>query len=94
MIFQKELDIIKMYKILLYVACGIIIFFGGMFTNSKLQREIKLECPECPDLKCPPNVSVNTLSLDDLRRMRVKGDFIYSPVFSGTLIFKDSTSFK
>lgn len=70
-------------NIIIYAVTALLIFGGGMYTNSKLQRPIELKCPECPDLKCPPNVSVNTLNLDEVRKLKIRGGFVYSPVFNG-----------
>lgn len=72
--------------ILIYVVVSVGIFFTGMFTNSRMQREIKLDCPKCPDLKCPPNVQVNALNLEELKRLKIKGGFTYSPVYNGDVI--------
>lgn len=69
------------------------LFFGGMYANSKMQRPIKLDCPQCPpcpDMKCPPNVTVNTLSLDELKNLKIKGGFTFSPVYNGSVYLKTS----
>lgn len=68
------------------IVSAVSLFFGGMFTNSKLQRKVELKCPECPSMKCPPNVSVNSLSMEELRKMKIRGGFTYSPVFNGEVI--------
>lgn len=73
-------------KAILFGISGVLIFFAGMFANSKLQREIKLSCPECPDLKCPPNVQVNSLPLDEVRKMKIKGGFTFAPVYNGDVM--------
>lgn len=78
----------KTIQILIYVVASILLFGGGMFTNSKLQRPIKLECPPCPDLKCPPNVTVNTLSLNELKKLKIRGGFTFSPVYNGSVYLK------
>lgn len=81
-----------MNRILLNIIIGAVVsaglFFAGMFTNSKLQRPVKLECPPCPDLKCPPNVTVNTLSLDELKKLKIRGGFTFSPVYNGSVYLK------
>jgi hypothetical protein len=80
----------KTVQIIIYVISAILLFGGGMLTNSKMQRPIKLECPPCPNIKCPPNVTVNTLSLDDLKKLKIKGGFTFSPVYNGSVYLKTS----
>lgn len=87
----------KTIQIIIYVVSAVVLFGGGMITNSKLQRPIKLECPPCPDLKCPPNVTVNTLPLDEVKKLKIRGGFTFAPVYNGSVIMQnasDSTTVK
>lgn len=79
---------------LIYVLAGASMFFLGMLANSRMQRDIKLECPECPDLRCPPNVSVNSLNLEELKKMKIRGGFVYSPVYNGDVVQNNCDSLR
>jgi hypothetical protein len=61
---------------------------GGFFTYKYTIKTPK--CPDlvCPTVNCPPNVNVQQLDLDKIKK--IKGDFTYSPTFTGTIIFTDS----
>ncbi|HRO76126.1 MAG TPA: hypothetical protein PLP27_08280 [Crocinitomicaceae bacterium] len=78
-------------NVIIYAVMAGLLFFGGMLANSKMQRPVKLECPPCPDLKCPPNVQVNTLPLDEVRKMKIKGGFTFAPVYNGTVVMSADT---
>jgi len=78
--------------VIAYAVVSAGIFGAGMFANSKLQRPIKLSCPPCPEMKCPPNVQVNTLPLQELKKMKIKGGFQFAPVYNGTIYLVTTSS--
>lgn len=87
---MKQLKKMKLNNITIIIA--IAIFFAGMLTQFKLTKTPVLNCPEivlpkCPDCNCPPNVSVQQLDTESLRK--IKGDFVYQPQFSGTVIMQN-----
>lgn len=57
----------------------------GLYLKKYLDKPVEFKCP---DLKCPPNVTVQQLDMSEIKR--IKGDFNYQPTFSGTIIFTDS----
>lgn len=83
-----------MSKIYSYLIIGIVgsavVFFAGMYTQHKLAPAIVVSCPPCPTLRCPPNVTVNSLPLDEVRKLKIKGGFTFAPVYNGTVMVMDS----
>ena len=75
-----------MIKTYLTIVIAIVCFGGGMLTHAKLFKQ-KIDIPPCPDCNCPPNVSVQQLDMNAIKK--VKGDFVYSPEYSGTIIMNN-----
>jgi len=81
-----------MYKNLIYIIIGLLIFGGGLFTGFKLQKPVTVKCPdliETPCPECPPAIEVQTLDLDKVRK--IKGDFTFSPVYNGDVYMRKDT---
>lgn len=76
-------------KTIIYALIVLASFGSGMFTQSKLQKEVKIEIPKCPDLihKCPTSSSINVQQLDMTSIRKIKGGFTYSPVFEADNIY-------
>lgn len=77
-------------RIIITIAIGIVLFFGGMFTNYKLTKAPICNCPDLPEIniqKCPPAIEVQSLDLDKVRK--IKGDFTFSPVYNGDVYIID-----
>lgn len=73
-----------MYKPLIYVIIGLVLFGGGLLTGFKLQKDVIVKCPdliETPCPPCPPSIKVQSLDLDGVRK--IKGSFTFSPVYNG-----------
>lgn len=76
-----------MIKTYLTIVIAVVCFGAGMGLQYKLTREPVIKIPPCPDCNCPPNVSVQQLDMNAIRK--VKGDFVYSPEYSGTIIMNN-----
>jgi predicted transporter len=73
-----------MYKPLIFVIIGLVLFGGGLLTGFKLQKDVVVKCPdliETPCPACPPSVEVQSLDLDGIRM--IKGNFTFSPIYNG-----------
>ena len=72
-----------MIKTYITIAICVVCFGAGMLTHNKLfKQEINI-----PDCNCPPNVSIQQLDMSMIRK--IKGDFLYSPEFRGTVIMNN-----
>ncbi len=63
---------------------------GGMFTGAKIQKAPVCNCPELPTInipKCPPLVRIQSIDVEKLRK--VKGDFVFAPVYNGSVYMVD-----
>ena len=74
-------------KIILYVAIAFGSFSAGMFTQSKLTKEVVVKCPELPAFihKCPTSTSIQQLDMSAIRK--IKGDFTYTPNFNAENLY-------
>lgn len=54
---------------------------GGIFAGAKMAKAPVCNCPEVVIPKCPPNIEVQSLDLERIRK--IKGNFTFSPVYNG-----------
>lgn len=70
-------------KAILPVIISVVIFLGGLFTGFKLTKDPICNCPEIVIPPCPPAVKVQSLDLESVKK--IKGNFTFSPTYSGTI---------
>lgn len=74
-----------MIKTYIFIIIAVLSFGGGMLTHAKLFKQ-KIEIPPCPDCNCPPAIQINGLDISELRKMKIRGGFNYSPTFQADKI--------
>lgn len=65
----------------IWAAVSVIIFVAGLGTRSLF---IQAPICNCPELKIPKQqaaMEVNTMDISELRKLKIKGGFTYSPSF-------------
>lgn len=69
---------IKILVPILSLGTGII---SGIIGGARIAKAPICNCPELVIPKCPPNIEVQSLDLERIRK--IKGDFTFSPVYNG-----------
>ncbi len=68
-------------KLIIPIVIAVVLYFAGMFTQSKLTKQPICNCPEVNIPKCPSAVSVNGMDISELKKLKIRGGFQYSPTF-------------
>jgi hypothetical protein len=74
-----------MRKYLTYLLVGLACFVAGMAVEKVTRGAVNVPpCPDCPDAL----LQVQTLDLEQVKKIR--GDFTFSPTYSGTIYLCDT----
>lgn len=77
-------------KFIIPVALSAVMLFTGMFINNRITKAPICNCPELPTINippCPEAVEIQGLDISELKKLKIRGGFEYSPNFQAENLY-------
>jgi hypothetical protein len=77
-------------RILIPIITGVTMMFSGMILQNRITKAPICNCPELPIINippCPEAISLQGLDLEEVKKLKIRGGFNYSPSFQAENLY-------